>query len=172
MLKFDTRRCDEPPRDRYCHARGDVKFFASFVRNAAVWTTSVNLSTDTIKLGFIGNGVTCSIAMADPRWAAGGSTNFLAQEVATGSVYITGGPTLANVAWSQTGGTVALTATNVTVAQDVAGFTTAYWAIGYSNTSTNKYAIFYVDLGGPVGISAGAVSITWNAAGIGTAISS
>lgn len=153
-------------------ARGDVKFFAAFVRNAAVYTTSVNLAADTLKLGIIGNGVTCSIALADPRWGAGGSTNLAAQEVATGSVYITGGPTMATTAWTQTGGTVALTMANATIAQDLAGFTTGYWGILYSNTSTNKYAIGYVDLGGPVGISAGAVSITWNAAGFGTAVSS
>ena len=147
-------------------ARGDVHWFAAYGLGSGIFTTSVNLSTDTIKLGFVSNGVTVSAALADPRWGTGGTTTLSAFEVATGSVYIAGGPTLTSVTWSLTGTTVAISAANVTIAQDVNGFSTAYWAIGYDNTSANKYGLFFVDLGGPVGISAGALTITWNAGGV------
>jgi hypothetical protein len=147
-------------------ARGDVHWFAAYAQGSGIYTTSVNLSTDTIKLAFIGNGTTCSIALANPTWGAAGSTNLSSFECATSTGYITGGVTLATVTWSLSNSTVALAASPVTIAQDTTGFTTAYWAIGYDSTSANKYALFFVDLGGPVGISAGALTITWNAGGI------
>jgi len=147
-------------------ARGDVHWFAAYAQGSGVYTTSVNLSTDTIKLAFIGNGTTCSIQLSNPTWGTAGATNLSSFEVGTSTGYITGGVTLATVTWSLSNTTVALSASPVTIAQDVTGFSTAYWAIGYSSTSPNKYGLFFLDLGGPVGVSAGALTITWNAGGI------
>ena len=143
-------------------ARGDVHWFSAYALNTdGIATLTTNLSTDAIKLALISNGTTLSTNLARPTWGAAGSTNLSSFEVATGSVYIAGGVTLASVTWSLTGNTAALGAAHVTVAQDVAGFTTAYWAVGYDNTVNTKEALFFVDLGGPVGISAGALTITW-----------
>ena len=143
-------------------ARGDVHWFTAYALNAdGNATVTTNLTTDAIKLAFIGNGTTLSANLARPTWGAGGSTNLSSFEVGTGSVYIAGGPTLSSVTWAISNNTVALGAAHVTVAQDVAGFSTAYWAVGYDNTQNSKDALFFVDLGGPVGISAGALTITW-----------
>ena len=147
-------------------ARGDVHWFVAYTQNSDGSTVSTNLSTDTIKLGFIGNGTTCSIQLARPVWGTGGSTNVSTFEVGTGTVYLGGGVTLATVTWSLSNTTVALSAANITIAQDVAGFSTGYWAIGYVDTKTPKEGLFFLDLGGPVGISAGALTITWAAGGI------
>ena len=147
-------------------ARGDVHWFSSYTLNSGIFTSSVNLATDVIKLAYLTNGTTLSAALADPRWSTGGTTTLSAFEVSTSTGYVTGGSALASVTWTQTGNTVSLSAANVTVAQDTTGFTTAYWAVGYDNTTANKYGIFFVDLGGPVGISAGALTITWSSNGI------
>ena len=151
-------------------ARGDVKWFGSFIQAGMQNTLTINLVGDTIKLGFVNNTTTPALTTADPRWGAGGTTNFASNEVATGSIYIAGGFSLASKTWTGTA-TVTLDANNVTCAQEVSGgFADAYYAIGYSDSSPGKHAIFYVDLGGPVNNTAGAVTITWNAGGIITAV--
>lgn len=153
-------------------ARGDVHWFSSYTLESGISTTSVNLAADSLKLAFLGNGTTLSAALADPRWSTGGTTTLSAFEVGTSTGYVTGGSALASVTWAQTGNTVSLSAANFTIAQDTTGFTTAYWAVCYDNTTANKYGIFFVDLGGPVGISAGAITITWASGGIATRVNS
>lgn len=57
-------------------------------------------------------------------------------------------------------------ATNPTWAQDASNDTDAYWAIIYNNTDAGKDCVCYVDLGGPVDMAAGALTVTWNGSGI------
>ena len=147
-------------------ARGDVKWFAAYTFSSGNATGSVSLLTDTIKLAVIGNGTTCSIQLADPTWSTFGTTNLSSFEVGTGSVYVAGGVVLATKTWALSNTTATLDAADVTWAQDLAGFSTGYWGIIYSNTNATKQALAFLDLGGPVGVSAGALSITWASTGI------
>ena len=55
---------------------------------------------------------------------------------------------------------------NPTWAQDASNDTDAYWALIYNDTDASDSAIGFVDLGGPVDMSAGDLTITWNALGI------
>ncbi len=57
-------------------------------------------------------------------------------------------------------------ATNPTWAQNASNDTDAYWGIIYNYTDAGKDAVAYVDLGGPVDMSAGDLTITFNASGI------
>ena len=57
-------------------------------------------------------------------------------------------------------------ATNPTWAQDSNNDTDAYWGIIYNFTDAGKDAVAFVDLGGPVDMTAGALTITWHASGI------
>lgn len=147
-------------------ARGDVHLFASF-QQKSLSGVSFNLATDTLKLGIINSTVAPAITTPDPRWGAGGSTDFSADQVATGTGY-TGPITLTGDTFTLTGAVSALKASNVTIAQDASGFTNAYWAILYDATTSGNYAIGYVDLGGPVGNVNGPVNLNWNSAGIET----
>lgn len=147
-------------------ARGDVHWLSAYTFNSGGLTNSVSIITDTLKLAIIGNGTTMSIQLAYPTWSTAGSTNLASFEVGTGSVYVAGGVVLATKTWTLSNTTATLDAADVTWAQDLAGFSTGYWGIIYSNTNTNKDAIAFLDLGGPVGVSAGALSITWASTGI------
>lgn len=147
-------------------ARGDVKFFAAFHKSAEDGV-AFDLGSDTLKLGLVGNSVTPTVSTNDPRWGSAGSTDFSAQQVGTGTAY-TGPITMTSVTFTRSSGVVTLDFDNVVVAQDASGFTTAYWGILYDDTVTGKYAIGFVDLGGPVSIQGGALNINWNASGFGT----
>jgi len=55
---------------------------------------------------------------------------------------------------------------NPTWAQDASNDTDAYWGIIYNFTDAGKDAVAFVDLGGAVDMSAGSLTVTWNASGI------
>jgi hypothetical protein len=57
-------------------------------------------------------------------------------------------------------------ATNPTWAQNAGNDVDAYWGIIYNYTDAGKDALAFVDLGGPVDMSAGDLTITWSASGI------
>lgn len=146
-------------------ARGDVHVFAAFELASKAGT--FNLATDAIKLGIVTNTTVPSVSTADPRWGAGGTTNFSTNEVTTGTGYSAGGPTLASQSYTQSSGVNTFTAANLTVAQDAStGFTNGYYGILYDSTDAGKHAIAFVDLGGPVSIQAGPLVINWNGSGI------
>lgn len=90
-------------------------------------------------------------------------------EVGTAGTYVAGGTDLGTLAdlVSQSGGTMTFdSATNPTWAQDASNDSDAYWAIVYNYTDAGKDALLFVDLGGPVDMSAGDLTITWNASGL------
>ncbi|MDB5853273.1 MAG: hypothetical protein JWR22_1314 [Herminiimonas sp.] len=144
--------------------RGDVHWFANFELKAKSGV-SFNLTSDTLKLGIVGNGVVPTASTADPRWGAGGSVDFSAQEVGHATAY-TAPVTLTSVTWTRSSAVNTLAAANITIAQDAAGFTTGYYGIIYDDTVAGKYAIGFVDLGGPVSIVGGPLNINWNASGV------
>ncbi len=145
-------------------ARGDVHLFASFDHKAKSGT-SFNLASDTLKLGIVSHATVPTIGTTDPRWGSGGTTDFSANEVAHATAYAS--PiTLASVTFLRSGAVVTLDAADVTVALDAAGFTNGYWGIIYDDTVAGKYAVGYVDLGGPVSIVGGPLNLVWNASGI------
>jgi len=53
-----------------------------------------------------------------------------------------------------------------TWAQDASNTTTAYWGIIYNFTDAGKDAVAFVELGGPVDMAAGALTVAWPAGGI------
>ena len=57
-------------------------------------------------------------------------------------------------------------ATNPTWAQNASNDTDAYWAVVYNYTDAGKDAVCFIDLGGPVDMTAGDLTVTWNASGL------
>ena len=53
-----------------------------------------------------------------------------------------------------------------TWAQNASNDTDAYWGIVYNFTDAGKDALCFVDLGGPVDMTAGALTVSWNASGL------
>lgn len=148
-------------------ARGDVHLFASF-QQKALSGVSFNLATDTLKLGIINNAVPPAITTPDPRWGAGGATDFSVDQVPLGTGY-TGPITLTGDTFTLSGAVSSLKANNVVIPQDAAsGYSNAYWGILYDATTSGNYAVGLVDLGGPISNVNGPDNLTWNAAGIET----
>ncbi len=56
--------------------------------------------------------------------------------------------------------------TNPSWAQHASNDADAWWGIIFNVTDAGKDALAFVELGGPVDMSAGALTVTWNASGI------
>jgi len=121
-----------------------------------------NLGSDTFKVGLVDETATVpAAATATPRWA-----DFSGNEV-SGTGYTAGGDELSGTSTAEEDGVTTFDDTgNVTWSQNGAGPTDIYWAILYNDTADNKEAVGFLDMGGPVSLVDGDVSITWNASGI------
>lgn len=148
-------------------ARGDFILFNEL--GVSLAEKKIDLENDTIKLALITNGVTPTANDATPRWGAGSGVDYDGNEVSTAGGYTTGGLACANPSAVRSGDTTTFDADDpATISQNGSGFTNAYWGILYSDTATNKDAIGFLDLGGPVSEQAGPITIAWNASGIAT----
>jgi len=90
-------------------------------------------------------------------------------EVGAGGTYVAGGTDLGALSAlvTEAAGTMTFDSdTNPTWAQDASNDTDAYWGIIYNYTDAGNDALAFVDLGGPVDMTAGDLTITWNASGI------
>lgn len=140
-------------------AKGDVIFFEEALDFAFFggWAT-----TDDIKCAILDNTATPTAAFATPALS-----DFT--QVGSAGSYTAGGTSLGN--WgtlsTEAGGTLTFdSGTNPTWAQNASNDIDAYWGLLYNDTQAGDPAFAYVDLGGPVDMSAGALTITWNASGI------
>ncbi len=68
---------------------------------------------------------------------------------------------------SEAGGVMTFdSGTNPTWAQNGSNATDAFWAVVYNFTDAGKDALCFIELGGPVDMSAGALTVTWNGSGL------
>src|SRR4030043_173965 len=114
--------------------------------------------------------IKCAILDDTTTPAAGDTTPALGDytEVGDAGTYVAGGTSLGT--WGDfiteaAGVVTADSATNPTWAQDASNDADAYWGLIYNDTDAGDVAIAYVDLGGPVDMTAGDLTITWNASG-------
>jgi len=119
-------------------------------------------AADDIKCAVLDN--TTAPTAADTTPALGDYT-----QVGAAGSYTAGGTSLGNLGTlvTETGGVMTFdSATNPSWAQDGSNDADAYWGLVYNDTDAGDLAIAYVELGGPVDMSAGSLTITWNASGI------
>lgn len=140
-------------------ARGDVTFFNEALGYMVDggWE-----SADVIKCAIVTNAVTPTASTASPTLS-----DFT--EVATGGTYTAGGTSLGDLGTCVTVSSNVMTfdsSTNPTWAAHASNGTTAYYGIVYNDTDASDKAILFVDLGGPVDMQAGALTITWNGSGL------
>jgi len=140
-------------------ARGDVTIFeearATLIEGG--WEAA-----DVIKIAILDDTTTPAADDAAPE--LGDYT-----QVGSGGTYVAGGTSLGTLGdcVSEAGGTVTFdSATNPTWAQDPGNDVDAYWGLIYNDTDASDLAIGFVDLGGPVDMSGGDLTITWDASGI------
>lgn len=138
-------------------AQGDVTVFDE--AKLALLDGTHDLDTHVIKLAICDNTVAPTAGTATP--ALGDFT-----QVGTAGSYVAGGTTL-TISLTEAAGTVTFdSTTNPTWAQNASNDTDAYWGILYNDTAVGDPAIAFVDLGGPVDMTAGDLTVTWNASGI------
>jgi hypothetical protein len=144
-------------------AVGDVVVFNQFLQD--VGRATHNLETDTIRFALITNAVTPAATTADPRWGAGGGTNFDTNEVTAGGNYVAEGGDIA-ATYSQAAGTATFDGTDISIAQNASNPTNARWGIIYNDTAAGNQCIAFLDLGSVIDLSTGSFTVTWNASGI------
>jgi hypothetical protein len=115
--------------------------------------------------------IKCAILDDTTTPTAGDTTPALGDytQVGSGGTYVSGGTSLGNLGTlvAESGGTMTFdSGTNPSWAQDAGNDTDAHWGLIYNDTDGGDLAIAFVDLGGPVDMSAGDLTITWNASGI------
>lgn len=143
-------------------AAGDITIFeeALVYLFDGSWAT-----TDTIKVAILDNTLAPAAAHTTPALAD-------YTQVGTAGSYTSGGTSIGS--WSsllaEAAGVLTFdSATNPSWAQNGSNDADAYWGLIYNDTQVGDPAIAFVDLGGPVDMSLGALTITWNASGIFTA---
>ena len=142
-------------------AAGDFHIFDEFLEDVGL--AIHQLETATIRLALVTNATVPAENTADPRWGAGGSTNFSSTEVTPGGNYTTGGIDV-TATYSEASGTATFDGTtNPQWLQNGSNPTDARWAILYNDTSAGKECIGYGDLGATIDMSAGDLTWTWGA---------
>lgn len=140
-------------------AQGDVVPFEQFKVDVAEGIH--NLETDVINIALTTGVTTPTAATPDPRWGAGGTTNFSTEQVATGGSY-TGPVALANPSVTLVSGNADIDWDDpATWTQNGANPTNATWGIVYNDTATGKQCICYVDIGGAFDMTTGDLTITF-----------
>lgn len=142
-------------------ATGDITWFdeAKAYMQDGGWEAA-----DDIKVAILDNTTAPAAANATPALAD-------YTQVGTGGTYVAGGTSIGT--WgaliTEAGGTVTYdSTTNPSWAQDAGNDVDAYWALIYNDTQVGDPALAFVELGGPVDMTAGSLTVTWNASGLAT----
>jgi hypothetical protein len=143
-------------------AVGDIRWFAQALLDLG--NKVHDLDGDTLKLGLINSTTPPAIGTSQPHFGGSGTTNLATNQVAAGTAYTAGGPSLTSVVWTLVGTVPTLQAGNVVINQDASGFTNARWGVIYNSTDANKRCIAYVDLGSDRSIQAGSLTLDWSGA--------
>jgi hypothetical protein len=126
-----------------------------------------NLNTDLYKIGLVDSVLTPVTGATDPGWAAGRTTDYSANQVATSANYVDGGKDITNT-YAEAAGVGKFDAADQApyVGVDGSNATDARWGIIYNDTDVDKKAIGFLDLGAVFDMTTGDLNITWNASGI------
>lgn len=145
-------------------AQGDVDVFDKAMEN--VWDSGIfdfGATPNSIFVAIINNTAAPLITDTDPRWSAGGTPDHSANEE-TGTNFPAGGRACATATATLSAGTLEIDFGDPAVWAKNAGNPTAcFWGIVYDNTTPNKEAYAFVDLGGVFDATTGDLTIAWGA---------
>lgn len=122
-----------------------------------------NLGSNTFSVRLITNAATIpAVDTATPRWA-----DFSANECTQGGGYTTGGIVLTGVTNVLTGAVTKFDSTMEPTWTATAGSPEdIYYCVLVNDSATNDECLGFLDMGGPVSMIAGDVSVAFNASGI------
>ena len=119
-------------------------------------------AADDIKVAILDNTTTPTAADVSPALTDYTQVGSAGSYTAGGTSIGTWGTTI-----TQTSGVTKFdSATNPTWTQNASNDVDAYWGLIYNDTDAGDAAIGFVELGGPVDMTAGDLTITWAAGGI------
>jgi len=140
-------------------ARGDFTLFKNFVIDLSAEVHS--LGSDTFKMGLITTAVTPVSSESSAKWA-----QYSANQVSTDDSQYAEPLTLAGVALTTISSVVTMfDSSAIELSQNSSAFTNAGWGILYNEDGSSDQAVGFLDLGGPVDLSAGPITITPNTSG-------
>lgn len=139
-------------------AAGDITLFNQFGEDAGNGVH--DFDTDAFKVGVIDNTTPPTATDTTPTWS-----DYSGNEVSGGG-YTAGGVALANADWTRTGDTSKFDADDAGWTQNGTGPTDMYWGILYNDTDGSDRAVGFIELGGPLSLQDGDVTIQWGAGGI------
>jgi len=150
-------------------AAGDISIFDKAKHNLGL--KKIELETDTFNLMLFDAAATDPVDTAtDPRYAASGNPDYSdgTFEVTAGGNYAAGGKSIGAVTWTESGGTVTWDTAdaNTQWSLHASNPADARHGVIYDNTNAAKEAICWLDLGSTFDMTAGDLTITWNASGI------
>jgi len=153
-------------------ARGDLVLFEEFANQIGGGLHNFESGGHTFKVAMITTPYASVAVGATAVWATF-EANSVAQ-VASGwstANYVADGAALTSQSYDEASGTATFDASSVTWSQDasLSSSINAYTAILFNtNTSSasTQYAICKIDLGGPIHLKDGDITISWNASGI------
>ena len=122
----------------------------------------IDLDTDTIKVMLLTN---TEVPATDTDDFI---DDFVANEVATGSSYSAGGPTVSPTVSTPSSGVITIDMADLVIAQDATGFTDARYAVLYKDSGVDSTSpIFaWANLGADKSIVGGSLTLAIDAAGI------
>ena len=142
-------------------AQGDVFAFDQYLVDLAGAKQDMELGV--FFLGLVTNATVPAITTSDPRWGAGGLTNFKTTEVTPGGNYVADGASLANPTVTLNAGVCEIDMDDpATWTQNASNPTDATWGIVYNNQAA-KECVCYVDLGGAFNMTTGDLDVNWGA---------
>jgi hypothetical protein len=147
-------------------ATGDVKWFVQAEHDLG--NKIHDMDNDDIRMGIVTTTTVPVIGTAAPHWGGTGTTNFATNQVGTAGTSYTAPIVLTSEAWTVSSPNATFDAADISLAQDALGFTNGAYGIIYNNTDTNKRCLGFVEISaaGTASLVTGALTITWNAAGI------
>lgn len=122
-----------------------------------------NLGSDTFSVRLITNAAVEPVAgTATPRWA-----DFSGNECTQGGAYTTGGEVLTGTSTAEDAGVTTFDSTETPTWAATAGSPEdIYWAILVNDSAANDECVGFLDMGGPVSMVDGDVTIEWHNSGI------
>jgi hypothetical protein len=140
-------------------ARGDFTVFGNFAQDLGAEVH--DLVNDTLKLGIITTAVTPVSSESSAKWA-----QYSGNEVSTDDSQYSAPLTVPNVTFAPVSSNISmLDSSNIELSQNSSAFTDAGWGILYNEDGSSDQAIGFLDLGGPVDLTAGDITITPNSSG-------
>ena len=134
-------------------ARGDLQLFEEFI--GRLGDKEHDLDADVIK-GMI---ITNTTPLANQTGAS--FSTYSANEVGEYVGGYSNGGVDINSTYSEADGVGTFDGDDIALTQNGSGFDDGYWLILYNDTNASKFAIGFLDLGGPISQINGPININW-----------